>query len=149
MEFVFELGDTEGDEPFPDELLRPFKTKGVLPAEILDNLVKNLVCDGVSYTEADQGTSSAGSIERLSAPSKQKRGDKVLKVYYRMVINRNLASEEKFSTNVHELGHHFCGHQGSPHENWWPDRTHLDRTEREFEAESVAWKQHCQQRHIQ
>lgn len=38
-----------------------------------------------------------------------------------------------------ELGHLYCGHLGTPNENWWPDRRKEHINIREFEAESVAW----------
>src|SRR5690606_19987291 len=40
--FVFELIDTEGEEPFPEELLNPSTVEGKLSKTIFDNLVENL-----------------------------------------------------------------------------------------------------------
>ncbi|WP_425456378.1 ImmA/IrrE family metallo-endopeptidase [Desulfobotulus mexicanus] len=56
-----------------------------------------------------------------------------------MIINRNHTREEKFATLAHELGHLYCGHLGSPSDNWWPDRNLKSKEVSEFEAESVAW----------
>lgn len=62
MAFVFELCDTEGEEPFPAELLNPFSVEGKLSESIFYNLVGNLKCDGISYSEVELGSSRAGSI---------------------------------------------------------------------------------------
>lgn len=58
---------------------------------------------------------------------------------YHLVVNQNHSKEEKFATIAHELGHLYCGHLGTPNENWWPDRRKEHINIREFEAESVAW----------
>ena len=42
-------------------------------------------------------------------------------------------------TLAHELAHLYCGHLGTPNDNWWPDRRGLSEAVREFEAESVAF----------
>jgi hypothetical protein len=54
VSFVFELSDTEGDEPFPDELLKPFKIEGrFLTQQITRHLFQNLIRYGVSCHEGD------------------------------------------------------------------------------------------------
>jgi len=63
VSFVFELSDTEGEEPFPEELLNPFKVKGVLPANVNNRLRQNLIRYGISYHEADYGSGAAGHIQ--------------------------------------------------------------------------------------
>lgn len=141
--FVFELGDTEGEDPFPDELLNPFKTEGVISDAIFNKLIKNMKCDGISYSEADHGASSAGFIQINESKKKQmisQHGKEVwAKVLYNLVVNKNHKEETKFPTIVHELGHVYCGHLGTPNEKWWSDRRFLSKNEREFEAESACW----------
>ena len=143
VSFVFELGDTEGKEPFPQELLSPFDAEGKLPKNAIDNLIKYMKFDGISYNEADHGTSSAGFIKVDNSAMEQSviSGKKEiwLKILYNMVVNKNLNQEAKFSTIVHELGHAYCGHLGTPDEKWWTDRHGLGNSEYEFEAESVCW----------
>lgn len=52
----------------------------------------------------------------------------------------NLSSAAaKYATFVHELAHLYCGHLGTPNDEWWPSRTGLSHVEVEFEAESVAY----------
>ena len=138
VRFVFELEDTTGTD-FPRELLQPFQTNGRLPEHAFSRLVGNLSRDGISYHEADHGTSSAGYIQIAPFESIQVVKSKPSKVYYNLVVNRNHSAEEKFATIAHELGHLYCGHLGTPNESWWPARGHLPKTVREFEAECVSW----------
>lgn len=139
VRFVFELEDTEGNAPFPKELLKPFQTDGRLPAGMFHMLWKNLPRDGISYHEADHGTGSAGFIRMAPGDATQKIRKKQTRVFYHLVVNRNHSKEEKFATIAHELGHLYCGHLGTPNESWWPNRANEKRNVREFEAESVAW----------
>ena len=139
VRFVFELEDTDGKDPFPEALLKPFQTNGTLAKPALNRLIRNLPRDGVSYHEADHGTGSAGFIEVAKGHGTQDAGKKKAKVLYHLVVNQNHSKEEKFATIAHELGHLYCGHLGTPNENWWPDRRKEHINIREFEAESVAW----------
>lgn len=52
MRFVFELEDTDGKDPFPEALLKPFQTNGTLAKPALHRLIRNLPRDGVSYHES-------------------------------------------------------------------------------------------------
>ena len=153
VSFVFELGDTDGEQ-FPKELEQPFKTKGKLPPYVMENLVSSLPRSGIACYEADHGTASAGSIERLAKamwqelPAARQKGKQLVLaepirviVYYAMLVNKNLDMGAKFATILHELAHIYCGHQGTPLKKWklWPNRPGLDKGVKEFEAESVAW----------
>ena len=62
-----------------------------------------------------------------------------IKIIYEIVVNKNHPKETKFATVLHELGHLFCGHIGSPYKKWWKERTMLSKNEKEFEAESICW----------
>jgi len=141
VSFVFELSDTEGEEPFPEELLNPFKVKGegALPADVMNRLRQNLIRYGVSYHEADYGSGAAGRIQRAKSKGTAYAGSKQVNVFYQLVVNRKLSEEEKFATIVHELGHLFCGHLGSPAPDLYPTRSGLSLSGEEFEAESVTW----------
>lgn len=141
--FVFELADTYGEEPFPQELINPFHVEGKVPNKIFNKLIGNMLCDGISYSKVDYGTDSAGyiqinnneNIQRL----KNKNKEMWVKILYNMCVNKNHDDETKFATTVHELGHLYCGHLGTPNEKWWSDRYYLGLSEREFEAESISW----------
>ena len=39
VKFVFDLSDTDGDQPFPEELLSPFKIYGAISKEIFNKLL--------------------------------------------------------------------------------------------------------------
>lgn len=142
--FVFELGDTYGDDKLiSDEILHPFQVKGKLPPNIFDRLIENLKTDGILYSEADHGTSSAGFIkkEKSHFQSSIFRGKKKIFVHilFNLVVNQHHSLEEKFATVIHELAHIYCGHLGTPNSKWWNDRSKLGLNEEEFEAESVCW----------
>jgi len=137
--FVFELSDTEGDEPFPKELLQPFKIEGGLPQQMSRHLLQNLACYGVSYHEADYGSGAAGCIKGACSIKAINIGDKKVNIFYNLIVNVKHLEEEKFATIAHELGHLFCGHLGTPDSKLWPNRKSLSLSTREFEAESVTW----------
>lgn len=143
VSFVFELSDTYGREPFPERLLNPFKVEGKISKGDFRKLIANLKSDGILYGEADYGTSSAGFIQTADRGTEvliQKSNKEILvKVLYDMVINRSHPLETRFATILHELGHLYCGHLGTPNPKWWDDRHFLNKNEREFEAESVCW----------
>ena len=39
--------------------------------------------------------------------------------------NLSASRESRYATIVHELGHLYCGHLGTPNAKWWPDRLGL------------------------
>ena len=143
--FVFELTDTYGKDPFPEELINPFKAKGTLSKATLDNLINNLRSEAVLYIEADRGTSSAGYIQKNNTQREEvivrNKKEIWVKILYNMVVNRSHPPETKFATILHELGHLYCGHLGIPDPKWkaWNDRCQISKNEREFEAESICW----------
>ena len=149
VEFVFELGDTEGDEFVPEAAIDPFKTKGRLPGKAFSNLISKMKCDGISYAEKDYGTESAGFIETAKSGREVCiRGKKKItwvRLLYEMVVNKNHTRVTKMATIAHELGHLYCGHLGTPElagtqkNKWWKDRRSLPIECQEFEAESVCW----------
>ena len=139
VHFVFELEDTEGPDSFPSSLLKPFQTEGKISLKKYQRLLNNLPRVGISYHEVDHGTASAGFIKTVSGYTVRGIGESLMKVLYNLVVNKNHSNEEKFATIVHELGHLFCGHLGSPDKKWYPNRINLEKKVQEFEAESVAW----------
>lgn len=143
VSFVFDLSDTFGVKPFPEDLLEPFAVEGKIPDCEYQSLINNMKCDGVLYVEADYGTNLAGMIRNCSSRREikiEKSSKEIwVKAHYGMIVNKNHAPEIKFATILHELGHLYCGHQGTPNEKWWEDRRYLNKNEREFEAECVCW----------
>ena len=102
VEFVFDLSDTEGTEPFPEELINPFKVEGFINGKKFHDLVELMKTDGIAYTEANRGSDSAGSIQ-LSNGSRTttlRIGKKLyaIKVLYDIVVNANHPKTTKFVT---------------------------------------------------
>lgn len=60
--FVYELTDTEG-EPFPQKIESPFFADGFVPESFLNKFSFNMFLNGISLTEQDYGTDSAGFIK--------------------------------------------------------------------------------------
>ncbi len=137
--FVYDLPDTEGPNPFPEDLLHPFRTEGDLPNSVYRKTISNLYRDRVRYVEADMGNTLAGQIQPASPKDTVSRGKTTLKALYALLVNRNLPVGARYATLSHELGHLYCGHLGTPDDTWWPGRYATGTNEREFEAESVAW----------
>jgi len=153
--FVFDVSDTEPTKyakPLPREVEKPFEVLSGHIGKRLDVIIENAKRDGVKINRALQGSQSAGSIGLVKDPKSesqpfQKGIDRFkapiyeyIPVLYLMTVNRNLPSNEaEYATIVHELAHLYCGHLGTPNENWWPDRRGLNGLSEEFEAESVAY----------
>jgi len=62
-----------------------------------------------------------------------------VRVCYELFLNSQHSAEAMYATLVHELGHLYCGHLGTPNVKWWPDRRGLSHELRELEAESVCY----------
>lgn len=143
--FVFELGDTYGTDPFPEELINPFKVQGEVTANDYNRLIENLKSDGILCSEAEYGTSSAGFVEINASNQEErivrKKKEIWIKILFNMVVNKTHPMETRFATVLHELGHIYCGHLGTPDPKWkgWENRHHLKLNQKEFEAESVCW----------
>ena len=82
----------------------------------------------------DAGDQKAGSIRvvRRAATSKET-------TLYRMHINGNHGPNVQFTTLAHELGHLFLGHLGPDKNHNIPERPRVNHSQRELEAESVAY----------
>lgn len=114
-------------------------------------IIENAKRDGVRIIRSQEGSQSAGSIHRVAkdvrASQKIQAGfDKhrnpvhvYIPVKYDLIVNTNLSREAQYATIVHELAHLYCGHLGTPNNQWWPDRRGLEHQAEEFEAESVAY----------
>jgi len=153
--FVFDVADTDcapGLEPIhlPKEVEKPFEIRhGNLGWE-LEKTIENAKRDGIRIIKQKQGSQSAGSIQKINNKNlsvsfrtgKDKDGNSVyinIPVRYDLLINENMSKEAQYTTVIHELGHLYCGHLGTPNEKWWPDRRGLPQVTREFEAESISY----------
>ncbi len=148
--FVFDVSDTEplpGAPPLPPEVVAPFDVCGGEIGDQLERTIENAKRDGIRVALRDAGSQSAGQIgfaannawlEVVVRLVPQREVVKV-PVRYELLLSASLSREARYATLVHELAHLYCGHLGTPNENWWPDRRGLDESRREFEAESVCY----------
>ena len=141
--FVFEVEDTMGDGPLPNEVINPFKAYGKVSKTYFNNFIKNLPAEGIEYFESDHGSQRAGSIRtagnhRVKVIIRGKRHISV-KILCDMVVNSNFDDYTKLTTMFHEIGHMLCGHLGDLGTTWIKDRTDISLNEKEFEAESICW----------
>jgi len=142
--FVFELGDTYGPNPIPKEILDPFGVVGEVSEKMYQATIENMKNDRIIYREAKYGTGRAGQISLVSGKKltrKYKNTEYRSKARYGMVVNAQHTPTTRFATMLHELGHLYCGHIGTPNSKWWKDRRrfNLSLESMEFEAESVCW----------
>ncbi len=144
VQFVYELNDTEGSEPLPEEITNPFRTEGKIKRPKVEVLHENLKRQGIRYEEADHGTCSAGYIQinenQVSSQMVEFKKEYIpVKVIHNIVVNRYLSEESKFTTILHEFAHFLCGHLGTYNSEEIPDRKTVSKNIAEFEAETVAW----------
>jgi hypothetical protein len=150
--FVFDVIDTEPmvggrPRPLPPQVDRPFEVlKGRIGKE-LGQTAENAKRDGIEVIEREAGSQHAGSIRWdgsggvLEFVTRARPERESIAVPRRFVIELNikLSAEARYATLVHELGHLYCGHLGTPNQRWWPDRRGLGHELRELEAESVCY----------
>ena len=149
--FVFDVSDTipmDGAAPLPREVTHPFEVREGRVGRQLPLTMSNAKRDGVAAHERAAGAQGAGSIRRLPRPwqrgefvtgPKSKQRAVRISIMYEILLNSAHSAEEKYATLVHELGHLYCGHLGTPDVRRWPDRQGLGHELRELEAESVCY----------
>lgn len=138
--FVYDMNDTEG-KPLPENLLRPFETKGALNNTVFDRVIHNCSLHGIAVHEDGLAHSHAGSAMRLTETTRKHYKDLNLPVNmdYLIILNKSHCLEDKYSSLAHEIGHIFCGHLGISRDGWWQDGRNRELVQREIEAESVAY----------
>jgi hypothetical protein len=103
-------------------------------------MIANLERDRVKYLEVDLGADQGGFIGVIPDLDIREAVKEWERHLFHLSVNKNYSPNQKIMVITHELGHLYCGHQGSPCSDWWPDRRNmLSRNAKEFEAESVAW----------
>ncbi len=148
--FVFDVSDTSplpDAQELPQSVTNPFAIfKGKENGE-LDKTIENAKRDGVRVHQHEFGSQHAGQIQtantsdvfHLSEGPKSKERHVTIPVRYELLLNSRQTSEEKYATLVHELGHLYCGHLGTPNPEHWPDRRGLSKQVVECEAESISY----------
>ncbi|MCK8058425.1 MULTISPECIES: ImmA/IrrE family metallo-endopeptidase [unclassified Fusibacter] len=145
VDFVFDLSDTEGPDPFPKRLLEPFHVNGNISDTRFNRLISNLTSYGIRFLTMESGTHMAGYIEETRASEndfliKRTRHTQYrVENHYNIVVNKKHKKEDAFATILHELGHLFCGHLGMAYPGVFKDRSAMTLNIMEFEAECVSW----------
>ena len=148
--FVFDVTDTEplpGAPALPAWVERPFEVRHGKIGDELERTVENAKRDGVNISERAHGSQRAGSVQAtgsggyldVTVVTRAQAVIQRVQRRYELLLNTNLSREARYATLVHELGHLYCGHLGTPEPKWWPDRRGLPLEIREFEAESVCY----------
>ncbi|MEQ9616803.1 MAG: ImmA/IrrE family metallo-endopeptidase [Phycisphaerales bacterium] len=129
---VYDVQDTEG-RPLPEDV-SVFFARGAIDAASIGRFEPLLGKRHIEWCWIDAGDRSAGSIRVVSRAANDKQ-----RTQYRLQVNRNHSPPVQFATLAHELGHLFLGHLGPDRKLKVPERPTLDHTQRELEAESVAY----------
>ena len=127
--------------------MSPFEVRGGKIDDQLERTIENAKRDGIRVSKQAAGSQHAGQIGvansnawlEVVARLTPNREMVCVPVRYELLLNGALSREATYATLVHELAHLYCGHLGTPNENWWPDRRGLSVSTREFEAESVCY----------
>lgn len=129
---VYDVLDTEG-KSLPEDA-EMFLARGDVTEKKIKRFVSLIQKKPISVDLIDQGDARAGQIVR----STHGTGDKA-KHSYRIAVNKNHQPPVQFTTIAHELAHLFLGHLGADKDLSVPTRRDLSHSERELEAESVAY----------
>jgi len=130
---VYDIADTEGQQPPPADLMKPFDARGVLNPVIWSNTEKNCTRDRIRIVPRDMQLNSAGWARCTQAPG-TKQGPE-----FEVTYNKNQEPAEAYCTLAHELAHIYLGHICGHPRRKWPDRRNETKEVREFEAESVSY----------
>ena len=152
VSYLYDISDTERSSDkaksandILDEIKHQYDTKQEVSLSDLNQLIENLSIHGIAYTDGFRAGADYGAqILFLESPreiSVRINKDKKIKyaAHYLISVNESLSVGARYASIMHELGHFFCHHLMSPqNSNWWKTR-YLSHSEKEFEAESVAW----------
>ena len=149
--FVFDVSDTElepGAPPLPVEVERPFEVRTLHLGDELVRTITNVGRDGLAVSSQAAGSQSAGSIRLAGGTGRHidfmiKASPKPecvrVPLRYEILLNSTHSAPAQYATLVHELAHLYCGHLGTPDDDWWPDRRAHSHYVKEVEAESISY----------
>ncbi|WP_167306951.1 ImmA/IrrE family metallo-endopeptidase [Paraburkholderia hospita] len=129
---VYDVDDTEG-MPLTDGV-NIFAATGDMTQDRIRDFMPLLAKRNIESHWFDAGGGDAGYIEPVSRSTDEHSPNR-----YRIAINRNHDPAVQFATLTHELGHLFLGHFGGDRHLKIPHRTRPTLSQREIEAESVAF----------
>lgn len=133
---VYDVMDTEGSL-LPEDV-STFFARGLINDSRLAFFALLIAKKNIAWEWLDAGDQKAGSIKVLKRASNHEEVTR-----YRIQINRNHSSPTQFATLAHEFGHLFLGHLGPDKKLDIPKRPPLAITQKELEAESVAYLVCC------
>jgi deoxycytidylate deaminase len=111
-----------------------FVAKGAITEERITAFIERMKSKDIIVSITDSGDGRAGSIQMTTPPT-----DKDTRGLYKMKINGNHPPAVRFVTIAHELAHLFLGHLGEDKKWSIKDRLRCTQTQRELEAETVAF----------
>jgi IrrE N-terminal-like domain len=129
---VYDVMDTEG-ETLPEDV-KIFFSHGAIDETRLKSFAVAITKKNIEWYPVDVGDQRAGSIRVIRRARTEKEA-----TLYRMQMNQNHLPAVQFTTLTHELGHLCLGHLGPDKKLNVPERSRLDHTQQELEAESVAY----------
>ena len=129
---VYDVMDTEG-APLPEDVAT-YHARGEIDPISFHNFQAILHRKGIRWDWIDAGDLNAGSVQRLSGPYEDKTPSS-----YQLLVNRNHPPAVQFNTLTHELAHLCLGHLGRDKKMGIPERRHLEKHQKELEAECAAY----------
>lgn len=140
VRWVYELNDTYG-RAVPAHQSDPFEVLGTPPGASWSATVQAADRKGVRVERTDRwGKRLAGIAGLLHGGADGATVSSTGRKHrWLVLINSDLSSGAQFATFAHELGHIYCGHLGAHPEGFWPSRSNLNKSQREMEAEAVAY----------
>jgi Zn-dependent peptidase ImmA (M78 family) len=127
---VYDVDDTTGKK-LPPQIEDPFSVSGEFDTEFYYQTCLSCQKIGIEVREVNLTKSHAGTAIRES----QATDIKLI-----VQLNQNHDVKVQYATLCHELAHLFLGHLGGdPYGNEWNSRIGLTLTQRELEAEAVAY----------
>ena len=123
ISFVFDISDTKGKD-VPDTVINPLKASGHVNEAMMEQLIRNLLREGIRFSMVDHAGGSGGLIAFAKIPEEvitigQKKGKPVrIRTMFEIVVNSNSNLPSHYATILHELGHFYCGHCPQPKATW-------------------------------
>lgn len=130
--FVYDAEDTEG-KALPKDV-SSFFAQGPIDRDRISSFCHRMSAKSINSQMIDAGNGSAGSIRSI-----HRSADLKVASVYEILVNRNHIPATQFVTITHELGHLFLGHLGADPLLKIAERSLVDHSQKEAEAESVAY----------
>lgn len=131
---VYDLNDTEGEAPLPEDISQSFRATGPITSAIIESFITSLNKFKIELKLICYGDGKAGYIIKYtSLNTVDDLHD------YQIRVNKDHNANVQFSTLMHELGHLYLGHIGSNKRLKIPDRSSISTSQQEIEAESLSY----------